>query len=421
MTATPPPARFLVPAGTARRRRAAVPLAAAAAALALAACVSGGPPVAKVDEEAVKRYREQGYAVAPVATIGQRISAPPTEAPWTVSIVRPADHLAHPLVIYLASLGDDDAAPVQWIQSWAHAGYAVLSVQALPDDAQVWATADARSGDFERIARARYADELMADRIAGLARLLGEIHQRSARGEPGLDGLDWGHVALAGADLGAYTAQAIAAAPEALGSGGWTLAPAAYIVVSPYARRGAGPAPAGRAIAPVLMISARDDVDAYGVVSDPAIRHLAFDRLGPGEHYYFELGSVTHRWLEGDIQSALAPDAARRAAPGSWHDAPQGPGDRRRRGGDARDSMAPESDEEDAANSAEKKARLQARAGQEAVRARSLTQAARSVASFEAVSTAFLDAYVRRQPTARTWLLESAGSWLQNGDRLKHP
>ena len=200
-----------------------------AVALVLVACAASGPPAAKIDEAAVKNYRDSGYAPANAATIESlRVSGPVTEAPWSVSLTRPADHAVHPLIIFLPSLGEDDTAPVQWCRSWAHAGYAVMMIQALADDAQVWSTADARSGDFERIARARYADDLMADRVARLSRQLAQIHQRSLRGEAGLQGLDWDHMAIAGADLGAFTVQTlVGAAPVVRGeaAGAWRLWP----------------------------------------------------------------------------------------------------------------------------------------------------------------------------------------------------
>jgi len=395
-------------------------IAASLAALALAACSTAPAPVAKVDEEAVARYRAGGYGPpAPLAIESHRISGPVTEAPWTIGLTRPADHQLRPVIIFLPSLGQDDAAPVRWIETWAHAGYAVLVIQPLADDADVWSTPDARSGDFERIARARFADELMADRIARLSRLLIQVRTRSLRSEPGLDGLDWNHLALAGADLGAYTVQSIATAPPpTLAAAAWPLNPQAYLVISPYAVRGAPPVDTAAARAPVMMISAVDDVDAYGVVTDPAIRHLAFDRLVGVDDYYFELGVATHRWLGGAVVLADAPEATPRARPMMSDEVSGGQNRGRRKPGSARDDMAPQGDDEDTA--AEKKARTASRLDMLAARSRALTQSALSVTSFEAVSLAFLDAYVRDLPAAHAWLGETAPHWLQDGDRLKH-
>ncbi len=393
--------------------------------LLLAACASESVPVPAVDAAAVQRYRDGGYVLPPPAPVQTfRVSAPLTEAPWSVSLTRSADPLPHPLIVFLQSLGEDDAAPVRWIGSWARAGYAVLTIQPLADDADAWASADARSGDFDRVARARFAADLMPERIARLGQLLAEVHARSLRAEPGLDALDWSHVVLAGADLGAYTVESILQSGAALGATGWTLEPRAYLIISPYARLGdaATAADPRRSHAPVLMISARDDIDAYGLVTDARARHRAFDRLGPGEAWYLELGDVSHRWLAGEMLPTAGTDASHRA-PGSGR-ADTGP-ERRRRGpqpppgaGGTRDGMAPEGDDEE--SPADRKAQLAARQKMVEARSRALTHAALSVASFEAVSIAFLDATVRQAPAARAWLAEPAGKWLQDGDRLKH-
>lgn len=376
-------------------------------------------PVAQVDQEALSHYRDTGYpSGAERALQTQRINAAASEAPWSASLTRPADSAAHPLIIYLPSLGEADDAPNRWVTAWARAGYAVLVIQPLAEDAQVWASPEARSGDFERAATARFQAQPMTERLARLSAILGEIRERSQRGEAGLQALDWSDVALAGVDLGAYTVQTIATAPAAsLAAISWPIAPLAYLAISPYALRNAPVAEhAGAAHAPVLMISSPDDIDADGVITDASLRRLAFDRLGQGDNYYFELGSATHRWLEG----VVLPTAS--AEPAARHTAPLPNADRKsRRGGaaSARDAMAPESDEDESAQD-KSATSATARAQLAKARSRAMTQEALSEVSLAAVSTAFFDAYVRRQGSARSWLAGPAGKWLQNGDRLKH-
>ena len=381
--------------------------------------------MATVDMALVQKYRQAGYPVAqPVPIEAHRVSALGTEAPWTVTVTRPKDKTLRPLIVYLPPLGDGDDAPNHWISTWAHAGYAVLAVQALTDDAQVWATPEARSGDFVRIARARYAQELMPDRLARLSDLLGRVRARSEHGDAGLEGLDWAHVALAGADLGAFSVQTVATAPAAqLAALAWPIAPLAFIAISPYATRTASAPPApGQCNAPVLMISAREDIDSYGVITESALRHLAFDRLGKGDNFYLELAHASHRWLAGVVEAPVTGDAtpAHRAAPVAG-EAEHGP----RRGGNAqRDAMAPgEGDDDDPLQEKSSRA-LAAQAAARLALAKSLslamTQAALSEVSFETVSIAFLDAQLRAQPSARFWLDETAVRWLQSGDRLKH-
>ena len=388
-----------------------------AGALLLAACTSA--PTAHADTQAVARYRDTGYPIANERTIQTyRIRGPSSEPLWTASLTRPADSLRHPLIVYLPSLGQADDEPNHWVSAWANAGYAVIVIQALSEDAQVWSSAEARSGDFERAAKARFVASLMADRIARLSALLGQIRARSLGGEPGLENLDWSNVALAGADLGAYTAQTIAVMPaDRLAQISWPITPLAYLIISPYAvRNAAAPERATVGHAPVLMISSADDIDADGIITDPSLRRTAFDRLGEGNDYYFELASATHRWLGGAITPPVTAEPTHRPA------APLASGDRKgkqRGGAGTRDAVAPDSDEDDTLP--DKSAHTPAaRAEMEKARSRAMTQEALSEVSFADISTAFLDAYVRQQSAARSWLTNAAPKWLHSGDRLKH-
>lgn len=412
-----PPA-FATVCGARAAPRAGFVAAIGVSALLFAACTSA--PTPRVDDYAVARYRETGYRISVARAIEtHRISAPASDTSWSASVTRPSDHGAHPIIIYLPSLGQTDEEPNRWVSAWAQAGYAVLVVQPLGDDANVWGTPEARSGDFERAARARFGADPMADRIARLSRLLHQISERSLRGEAGLEGLLWSKVALAGADLGAYTTQTVATTPAAsLAQISWPVAPLAYLAISPYAKR-SPPVPdsTGTVHAPVLMISSRDDIDADGIVTDTSLRRLAFDRLGAGNDYYLELASATHRWLGGALHAPpnVEPPAHRPTAPLADTEHPG-------KGGTtaaAREAMAPDSEEFE--SPAEKSAHSAA-AREELVKARSraLTLQALSEVSFAAVSIAFLDAYVRGKPEARSWLDDTASQWLQNGDRLKH-
>ena len=389
-----------------------------ASVFALGACTSS--PIARADTEAVARYRDAGYPIASERALQTyRIRGPSSEMTWTASLTRPADSVRHPIIIYLPGLGQADDESNQWVSAWAKAGYAVIVIQALSDDAQVWSTAEARSGDFERAAKARFAPELMADRITRLSGLLGQIRARSVHGEAGLENLDWSDVALAGADLGAYTVQTIAVTPaDRLAQISWPITPLAYLIISPYAVRNTPSSQLAVAThAPVLMISSADDIDADGIITDTSLRRLAFDRLGNGNDYYFELASATHRWLGGAITPPAATEPAHRPAgslAGTERRAKQRGG-----GSGARDAVAPDSEEDDTLP--DKNAHTPAaRAEAAKARSRAMTQEALSEVSFHAVTAAFLDAYVRGQIPARAWVENTAAKWLQNGDRLKH-
>jgi len=343
-----------------------------------------------------------------------------------------------PVIIFLPSLGEADDAHNHWVEVWAKAGYAILDVQALSDDANVWGTPEARSGDFERIARSRFGDELMADRLARLAALLNQIRARGQAGDPTLMGLDWSHLALAGADLGAYTIQTtLNSSPRSLASIAWPLKPLAYIVISPYGRRNSNPArldaygnaDAGAPVdageiphAPVLMISGPNDADAYGIVTDPSVRRLAFARLGPDRNgtssdYYLEMQYATHRWLGG-----LSAGLAGFGEPAPKHSAPppvlQGQGGVRDHQGQDKDDVSPGGDDDE--STPEKKAQREAaRAELIRTRSRDLTRLAIGEVRFRAVTVAFLDAYVRGKEEAQTWLNQTAPGWLSDSDRLK--
>ncbi len=386
-------------------------------ALLLAAC-STPAPVARVDAGSVDTYRSAGY---PMNTSGsfeaRRISAPATDAPWTITVARPGGQQALPVIVYLPGLGESDDVPCQWIRAWAKAGFAVIVVQALADDAAVWTSPEARSGDFDRIGRARFSADLMDDRLARLSVILREVKLRSQRGEAGLDGLDWTHLALAGADLGAYTVQAIArSSPRRLEAISWPITPLAYVAISPYAVRGSAEPPPASAHAPVLMISSSQDTDAYGVVTDPSVRRLAFDQLGEGDDFYLELAAVSHRWLSG--YPPAAPAASGAPARPMFQQALEGRNRGPQQKGQPRDSMAPGGEEEETPE--EKSAHNASLVQQVEMHSRALTHLARSEITLEDVSIAFFDGTLRQQQTARSWLGTAAAQWLQSGDRLKH-
>lgn len=385
--------------------------------LLLAGCA--GPETVKEepDQAAVARLRSAGYVfVRESGVVLRQIPAPGGDRAVRYNLAAAPERGAkRPVVVYLPPLGDASTTDCRWIDLWAGAGYAVLAIQPLEDDARIWTSAEARSGDFARVGRARYGDEVMADRVTRLAHLLADLRSRGAAGEAPLAGLDWTRLALAGADLGAYTVQTIAAlSPQQRAALDWTLAPSAYLAISPFARRAAADAPA--APAPILMVSSPNDVDAYGVVADPALRRIAFERATPGDAYFLELSPVSHRWLAGIAADQLnSPEAIARRTPVFRE-----PGvDNRGRDFRAESHLAPVIDDEppvlpDSAGLT----RAQRDAQLAEARNRQLTRRATNEVRFEEVSVAFFDAYVRSDPRARAWLRESAAAWVEGGGRL---
>jgi hypothetical protein len=224
-------------------------------------------------------------------------------APGVVTITAPpsSPDAPRPVVVLLPALGEDGAGARGWAGVLAGAGYAVICIQPLPDDAQAWKSDRARSGAFATIARERFDPDLLPRRIEALSRTLARVRTRIDAGEAppkGLrGGLDWNRLSYFGLDLGAYTVQAIAA-----GMGG-ALPPAlALVAVSPF-----GPGAGSTADflpraphAPILFASSLADADPYGLIAGPPSRHRAFDALGPGRSGYLELRDATHSILLGD-------------------------------------------------------------------------------------------------------------------------
>lgn len=397
--------------------------------LALSACATNGVAPAKVDSAALEHYRATGY---PVQAGGEpetlQVNSWGTQmVAWSARLVRRANPSALPVLVYLPALGESDDAPNRWFGAWARAGYAVLVIQALDEDAHAWTSPEALSGDFARVARARFAPERMDDRLQRLALILTALQARSLRGDAALQGLDWTHVALAGADLGAYTVQEIAARSAAASAPAVLPLPImAYLVISPYyqnpARKDAVSAAAAPTATPLLAISSDDDLDAYGLVTDSALRRQAYDRLAGPDSLFLDLGSATHRWLSGAAQAASSTEgnpAQRRAAPPEAPDRRRGrTGEPRAAPGNGRDGLAPLGDEEELTPDKAAKLLEVRRAGEQA-RAAQLTHAALRQVSFERVSLAFLDAAVRQNASARDWLAHGAGAWLQEGERLR--
>ncbi len=365
----------------------------------LAACAGPKPLLPTVDVGAVARYRLAGYDTGMLQTIERRqfASPPSDEVGWNAHLVRPAYDAnqggAIPVIVYVPALGRGSNAPNRWIDAWARRGYAVFSVQPLQGDATAWQSPAAIDGDFDAVARDRYAADVMPRRIARLRTILQALRARSRRRAANVDDLDWSHVAIAGSGLGAYTVQRIAAT-RALASFGVH----AYLAISPYATAAAHRSHASDA--PILMVSSQDDIDPDGMVSDPLARHLAFDRLhSGGEDYYLEFASATHRWLDGAADEGTLRGDTPDTAPF------EGTDDAASDGGGKPDAAA---------------ARREREAHRRAVRARSrlLTDTALAEVSFTDITTAFLDADLRGRAAARSWLAGQAPRWLQ-GARLK--
>jgi hypothetical protein len=268
--------------------------------LGLAACATQSPPLSRlavVQDHAAGAYRPARTGTAP---LDRRIlHLEEAGIPGAVTVTLAPGVSPRPLVVLLPALGEDGEGARGWTEALAGAGYAVLCLQPLAEDALAWQTERARSGDFASIARERFARRLLGERIDALSRVLARLRILLEAGEPapkGLRGaLDWEHLSFVGLDLGAYTVQGIAAG---MGPG---LPPArALVALSPFGSTGTdGPLPSARH-APILFASSFNDIDPYGLVAGPAPRHRAFDSLGEGSSAYLELADASHGLLLGE-------------------------------------------------------------------------------------------------------------------------
>lgn len=378
----------------------------------LAGCSSPSPP--KPDAAKIKQFLGHGYLT------DDHFAISTTYATWTagsetydVALTVPVKSGSFPLVIYLPTLGEPRSAGEAWRTAWAQGGYAVLALQLLPEDGSAWSSTKARSGDFTSLARERYSAKAMVARLAALRGAWRELNRRRSQGDIPLDRIDPSRVAIAGYDLGAYTAMVIAGEQIR----GFTLpAPPmpvrAVVALSPYADF-SGVALRRRYEAihgPVLSVTSDEDWDSVGMVTAPSIRKAPFEYMPPGDKYLLTLSGLPHSVLGGgkaqesdDHQPAESHESEPQGRPqGAAHGGPHlgGHGGHGNAGGEA-----PHGGQEHSASPV--------RAG--------LSPTARAIAMavIQGVSTAFLDAYVKRDSIAQEWLDRDAGRWLRERGEIR--
>jgi dienelactone hydrolase len=382
-------------------------LLAAAAALLLAGCASSGKPV--VDTAAVDRFVATGYrAPRHFSVRSEQIEWSTPDATVISTLTWPQATGPFPLVIYLPGLGQSASTQSAWTRAWAEAGYAVLSTQPLDDDASAWSSPLAHSGDFGAVARRRFAAAVLARRLGRLGAELDGI--RRGASQPAAAAIDWSRVALAGFDLGAYTA--MAAAGEAVPGVAPIRLPIdarAVIALSPFldADAAARPERFATVAAPVLWVSGRNDVDGYGLSPEPLSRRSAFDALAGPARFLLWLTDGTHRQVGGELVAEPTIEAVptRPTHPRR----PNGPGDE-----DDEDALLSRGDR-GASTSGTSRAAWVAGSSQ------LMTQRAIGLATVRAVTIAFLDAFLRDEAPAREWLQGQAPRWVAPGAMLRAP
>ncbi len=371
----------------------------------LPGCTSEGPTAAARAErqapaEDLVRRGYQPVEQAPIESgvLTWRVHGEIVPIAWTV----PVNGRVLPVVLYLPGLGESaETAGALWRPAWAHAGYAVLSVQPLDDDATAWSSEEARSLEFKSLATQRHSAARLQQRMRRLATVLEELRRRAAAGESPWQRLDFSRMGVAGYDLGAQTAMAVAGQHEPGGSvDNLTKSFRAAIVLSPVVLPGPPePAHFDAVVGPVLSVTGPSDVDPTGLVASSA-RTAVFDLAPPGQKFELELAGVTHAMLSGAIETE-------RVAPRDQRVNGRAAGSR---GGRSRQRSEGDDGARDAGGAS-------ATAGDDRGKTRWQTASvgdcrAECDAAIQTVSIAFLDATIRDQPVARRWLDEQVAPWL---------
>ncbi|MGC1332028.1 alpha/beta hydrolase, partial [Pseudomonas sp.] len=270
----------------------------------LAAC-AGAPPADDDGMVSLQEYLKTAYNPGQ----SNKLDGWATRWAWgthqvNLSLLVPAGHKNVPLVVYLPGLGEDDSAGQLWRQSWANAGYAVLTVQPTRYDSSVYKSADAQAGAFRGIAANSYANAALQDRAAEVVTVLAEVRRRGLAGEAGFSAVDVQHTVVAGYDLGAQTAAALAGErdPGQVRLTEWR--PMGVIVLSPYVAAGADPARFAQVDTPVLSVTGPLDEDPFSWVASAQQRFAFFDGLGGHGAYQLRLQDASHKDLSGTVAHA---------------------------------------------------------------------------------------------------------------------
>jgi dienelactone hydrolase len=400
------PTRFRSPAAPSSRVGArSLALAAVAvlgASLVLSGC-GGSPPKARVEEQQQQRefssrgYAPQGEAVS-VLPINWRLRG--EDVPLTLTMPTAAAAAPRPVIVYLPGLGESDSAGIRWRRAWAAAGYAVLSLQALEDDATAWSSELARSAEFTELGRRHYAEAQMRKRLVRLDELLAEAQRLTRQGDGPWRSLDWSKTVVAGYELGAQTAMALAGERQADGSvlALKTLQPVAAVVISPQVFAQPDPARYRDVSIPVLGLTGPDDSDVLGLVRDVQWRQTPFAAMPAGRGRLLSVNEVRHAAFGGNEPRPEDTEREQkriRAEEERVQSQPQG----RRGGGGGRGGRGQEGPTRMAPVPA-------------VPDYRQLHEQQLGMTAAQQVSVAFLDLQLKRSETARAWLSESAPTWM---------
>ncbi len=138
-----------------------------------------------------------------------------------------------------------------------------------------------------------------ADRLSTVQKVLTEVRARAAKGDAQLAAIDWNQVVVAGFDLGAQTAEALAGALEPGATSGVAIQPKAVLLLSPYVEAGARPEVFAQISAPVLSMTGQEDEDPFNWVSSYRQRQVLGESVTAAGSVQLELNKATHKTLSG--------------------------------------------------------------------------------------------------------------------------
>jgi hypothetical protein len=227
----------------------------------------------------------------------------------------------------------------------------------------------------------------LRDRLSTLQKVLTEVRARAAKGDAQLASIDWNQVAVAGFDLGAQTAAAVAGAGQADMATGVDIQPKAVLLLSPYAETEARPEAFARITSPVLSITSPDDEDPFNWVSSNQQRELVGASVTANGSYRLRLTRSTYKTLSGSDLVPI-PTEEKVAKVSDEDHTPGGKSHAKTKlvGSGANSPVGPDP---------------------------------KQVASIHAVSQAFLDSRVKNNPAASEWLKTAAPSWLGSAGWLQ--
>lgn len=381
-----------------------------AIALALGAC-SSQPENPQDRLAAIQQARQGGYA--PMAGPVQGWDATWTLGQQTleVSWLAPAgEHGAAPLILYLPGLGEPARAGELWRRAWAEAGYAVLSIQLPQQGRALYSSGDAQAGAFRKLAQDNYSQASLKQRIALAQAALAEAVKRGRAGDPALTGVDWDNWMVAGFDLGAQTAAALAGERDSGETRLSGLRPKAAILLSPYVESSYDTDRFTHIDVPVLSISGPRDEDPFSWIPSPQQRQVLWRGVQVPGSYLLTLIEADHALLGGELPLPPGSDGH-----GGERGGPGGPG------GDMGRPLAFGEEGGDGRRGGPGDGPGGRHGGRKPGTGAGMRERfdPRQVASVQAVSLAFIDAQLRHAAAAGEFLDQNAAAWLGHGAWLE--